>query len=168
VLVAAGNTHLFRLLLLVHVASAIVGFGALVGQSVAVARLRRFDGVEAYAVARANYAQVRVGEKFLYLLAVAGVAAVATSDGRIGFDEAWLMIAGGVYLATLAVLHGVIAPARRQLLVVLGGLAGEPVSGEAPQRVDLGPLGRRLSLGGALVDLLLVAALVLMIWQPGS
>ncbi len=167
-LVAAGDTNLFRLLVLVHVASAVVGFGALALQSLAVARLRRFDGAEAYAVARANYAQVRVGEKFLYVLAVAGVAAVAASDGRVGFDEPWLGIAGGVYLAALAVLHGWIAPARRQLLVVLGGLAGEPVSGDAPHRVDLGPLGRRLSLGGAVLDLLLVAALVLMIWQPGG
>ena len=52
--------------------------------------------------------------------------------------------------------------------ILLGGLAGEPVSNEGPLRVELGALGRRLSLGSAALDLLLVAALVLMIWQPGG
>jgi hypothetical protein len=167
VLVASGSLQLERLLVLVHVACAIVGFGALALHSLTVARLRRLDGAEAYAVARADYARARVAEKFLYVLPFAGVGAVWASDGRIGFGEAWIGAALGVYVAVLAVLHGVLGPARRRLLVLLGGLAGEPPSAEA-RRVELGLLGRRLSLGSAALDLLLVAALVLMIWQPGG
>ena len=167
-LVASGSVQLERLLTLVHVVCAVIGFGGLALHSLTVARLGRLDGAEAYAVARSDYARGRLAEKFLYVLPVAGVGAVWASDGRIGFGEAWLGIAAGVYVVALGVLHGVLGPARRRLLVLLGGLAGEPVSNEGPLRLELGALGRRLSLGSAALDLLLVAALVLMIWQPGG
>jgi hypothetical protein len=168
VLVASGSVQLERLFLAAHVACAVVGFGGLALHSLTVARLGRFDGAEAYAVARADYSRARLAEKFLYVLPVAGIGAVWASDGRIGFGEAWLGIAAGVYVVALAVLHGVLGPARRRLLVLLGGLAGEPVSTEGPRRVELGAVGRRLSLGSAVLDLLFVVALVLMIWQPGG
>lgn len=161
-------TSLYRVLVFGHVACAIVGFGALALEAVVTGRLDRFDQADAYAVARASYTSiVKVAEKFLYALPVFGIGAVLASDGQISFGTLWVSLSFVVFIAALGVLHGILNPARRRMLVLLGGLAGAKVTGavvEAPS--ELIGLGRRLRLGNALLNLTLALALVLMIWQP--
>jgi len=163
-------TSLYRVFVFGHIACAIVGFGALALEAVVTGRLDRFDGPDAYAVARASYTSiVKIAEKFLYGLPLFGIGAVAASEGRISFADPWISASFLVYFVAIGVLHGVLNPARRRMLVLLGGLAGATATGSTvePPNELLG-LGRRLRLGNALLNLTLAVALVLMIWQPGA
>ena len=166
-----GSTG-YRLLLLAHVASVIVGYGAVVFDSILGARATRMSGAEAHAVAQAGYrASVHVAQRALYLVPLAGIGVVLTHPNpEVDFSSPWVSAAFVVYVASLGVLHGLVTPARRKALVLLGELAGRPDSDNRrpPEQAQVESLGRRMQLGEALFHLLTVAALVLMIWQPGQ
>ncbi|MDH4144964.1 MAG: DUF2269 family protein [Acidimicrobiia bacterium] len=159
----------YELALVVHIVATIVGYGSTALDTVHAARTNRFQGLEAYAVARATYsASVKVAQPFLYLLVIAGVVAVLTHPGDLTFAAPWISAAFAVYLASIGLLHGVVNRARREALVLSGSLAGEHRDA-GPQSVsDLSRLGRRMVLGGIAVDLLAVIGVGLMVWQPGG
>jgi hypothetical protein len=163
----------YKLCLLAHLACVIVGYGAVALDSLTFGRTRRLEGDEAYAVAQSGYtATVKWAGRFLYGVPVFGAAAVAASDGGIEFSEAWVSAAFVVWLVGVAVLHGVVTPARRRSLVLLAELAGTRVGGPANPTTaarsgQVGSLARRIAVGQAVFNLATVAALVLMVWKPG-
>lgn len=161
----------YKLVVVLHILCAIVGFGAIALDSLYAAQTRRFRGPEAHAVAQAHYAATaKVSEPFLYALPVLGILAVllSSSGAKISMGDSWVSMSFLVYIATLGVLHGMVRPARRKALVLLGELAGAQNSGGAQpsQTATLAKLGQKLSLGSALINLLLVIAVILMVFKP--
>lgn len=195
-LAAAGGTALFRILVFLHVISALVGVGALVLEPFALGRhgylgpKSRFDDVERYAIARATLGpRARVAEQALVVTLLAGTAAVAASEGAAEYTDAWVWLTGLTALTALAVLTGLLRPARNRLLVGLGGLAGlggppgpagstgstgtaGPGAARAPvedvKRAEVLALGRRARWGCATVEVLFLLGVVLETWQPGG
>jgi hypothetical protein len=154
--------------LFLHILCVILGYGAVALDLLYTNQIRRFSGAEAHAVAAANWA---VSHKFaewaLYGVPVFGL--LIALDADISLGSPWLSASFLVYLLSLALLHGLVNPARRQALVLLGELAGvRPGSGRPAQATELGRLGRMMSLGQTLFSLLGAIALALMIWQPGG
>jgi len=150
--------------LFLHVACVIIGYGGLALDLLYTNQLRRFSGAEAQAVARANWsASHKFAEWFLYGVPVFGI--LVALDADISLGDPWLSASFLVYLLSLGVLHGLVNPARRQALVLLGELAGG--RGRQAQAAELARLGRMMSLGQTLFSLFGLIALALMIWQPG-
>jgi hypothetical protein len=164
----------YKVFLLAHLLCVVVGYGAVALDSLALARARRLEGDEAYAVAQAGYAAtVRQAGRFLYGVPIFGALAVATSDGAVSFSQAWVSGAFAVWLVGVGVLHGFVVPARRRALVLLGELAGARVASAGPtpivtaQSAQLRGDQQRIAFGQAVFNLATVVALVLMVWQPG-
>jgi hypothetical protein len=158
----------YNLSVLLHIVCVIVAYGALTIDWLSVSHQQRFHGAEAYAVAQVRYTTtIKVATRFLYGVPVFGVFAVLLSKGDISLAEAWISAALGVWIVTIAVLHGMVVPARRQMLLLLGELAGR--SDDAMSRLTsrLGTATQKAARGQALISLLTVVALVLMIWKPG-
>ena len=147
---AAVDDTSYRIVLLLHILSAIVAFAPafvhpfLASQSGDVAaeeRSRLFgwilqNGRRVYAPA-------------LIVTGLLGFALQGMSDGLWEFDQTWMILAIVVWIAMNGVVHGVIIPTERQMA------AGDESNAS------------RLNIAGPTIVVLLVVMLYLMIWKPG-
>ena len=145
--------EIYRLVLFLHIAAVIVGFGGLALNGVYGAHARQRGGSEGAAIGDANRAVTRAASMFVYLVPLFGIALVVLSDGVWAFDQLWISGSFLFYAAAAGVLGAVVVPTQRRL-----GSA----SGEAAQ------LHAKLTTATAAVNLLGVAVLMLMIWKPGA
>jgi hypothetical protein len=155
-------TGVYRLFLFLHIASAIIGFGAVVLNGVYAAQIRKRPPNEAAAIAEANTAVTKVGEYFIYAVFVFGliVAILGTKDKvhYYDFSDLWLSISMALYVVGIGVSHAVMIPTGRRINEVLRAGGGP----------EMETLGRKAALGGTFLNLLLVVILLLMVFKPGS
>lgn len=163
---------IYRIILLGHIGSAIVGFGALITHGAYHARAVRSSPTEAAALLRATAQGARMAEYGLYAVVGFGIVLIALSDDVYGYGEPWISASFVVWLLIVGLTHGLVRPARSQLLQVASSPSpvdgdGDPGQTNLVDRDDVQPLLARLAVGEATSQLLLVGALVLMIWKPG-
>ena len=145
--------EIYRLVLLLHIAAVVVGFGGIALNGLYGAQARQRGGAEGAAIGDANRAVTRGAASFVYLVPLFGIALVLLSDGIWGFDQLWISLSFLLYLVAAGLLGAVVVPTQRRI----GSASG-----------DLDRLHARLTAATAAVNLLGVALLALMIWKPGS
>jgi hypothetical protein len=179
-------------LLVLHVLSAVVGFGAifLTGVYAGLARRRADESVRRYFRPGPNWAA-----RALYAVPVLGVALVTTSHGADRFGQPWVWVSLVLWFAATALAQAVVWPGegRIQRLVGEAGPGGRPgdqasgavaheagpggrpgdqasgaVAPEAGPGVQLDDACRRVVRAAAAIDLIFVATLVLMLARPGG
>ncbi len=155
---------IYRILLLGHIASAIVGFGALIAHGGYHASAARSPAADALPLLRATDRGARVAEYGLYGVLAFGILLIALSDDVFRYREPWLVAALIIWLVIIGLVHGLVRPARTRLsdLAAVGDGDDDLADSKAAR-----PILARLALGEAGVQLLLAAALILMIWKPG-
>jgi uncharacterized membrane protein len=169
------NSGTYKFVLVLHILSAVVGFGgvflnALYGQQ---AKARR--GHEALAIAEANFLVSTVAEFFIYAVFVFGVLLVVLSDDAWTFGQFWIWSSMALFIIGLGIAHGVLRPNVRRVNRLMAELAemGAPPMGDSPggpprQVTELEERGQRVGLAGTTLNVLVVLILFLMIWKPGS
>jgi hypothetical protein len=159
----------FNILVLLHIICAVGGFGALVYRGW-VLDLARKRGAAASAGVLAVYGQVaQVGEVLIYGLVVFGIAAVAASGDHDLFKKPWVIAALVVFVAMLAVLHGLVRPAERRYRQAMLELAETPAMAppqRPPQMAEMDRLYGRIGVGMGAFNVLLLGALYLMVFKP--
>jgi len=152
----------YQAVLVVHLASAVVGFG---GSAVGTVMLRRAwaDGPDAAAAVRRSFefASNRVIDIAAYLAGIAGVVAVIV--GPWNFRQDWVTLAFVLYFAWLAIAHGALRPTGVKLTAALEAAAPQSSSERAG---EVERLRRRSELWSALSNLVIVAAIVVMVTKP--
>ena len=159
------ESALFRIILLLHIAASIVGFGGLIAHGAYHARAFR----EAAATARPLLTTTRqVGmfaEYAIYAVLPLGIVLVAISDDTFSMGDPWVSASFVVWFLMIGALHGAVRPAVKTMIeraeVLDQGTVVETDS-------DVQGAARKLMIGEASTQLLLVVALVLMIWKPGA
>ena len=166
---SSGPSVLFDLFVLLHLVCVVGGFGGIVYRAFALEAARR-RGEAATAGILDVYGQVSViAEVLIYGALVFGVAALAADHGSSIFHRVWVPIAVGVYVVMLGVLHGLVRPSEKRYRAVLLDLAqAPPVAPPArpPHLAELDRVYRRLGAGMGLFNVLLLAALYLMVFKP--
>ena len=165
---AGGDSVLFQVFLLAHIACAVGGFGGLAYRALGLDFARR-RGQGATAGVLDVYSQVSVvAEAFVYGVVVFGFATLAAAHGP-DFHRPWVPLAVAVYVIMLGLLHGVVKPTekryRRTLLALVQAPAAAPPA-RPPQLAELDSLYRRIGAGMGAFNLLLLAALYLMVFKP--
>jgi hypothetical protein len=159
----------FNIFVLLHIICAIGGFGALMYRAW-VLDLARKRGAAAAAGVIAVYGQVsQVGEVLIYGLVVFGIAAIAVSGDHSLFNQPWVIAALAVFVAMVAVLHGMVRPAERRYRQAMLELAETPAMApprRPPQMVEMDQLYRRIGIGMGAFNVLLLGALYLMVFKP--
>ena len=154
----------YRLVLLLHILSAIVGFGGVLLNGVYAARAKKRPPAEGLAVMEVNaFVSVKVAEIFIYLTAVFGLGLVGLSDKVWKFGQTWVWLAIVVYVVALGISHGLLMPRVKKLLA---GMKSAVSGGGAPP-AELAKLEPQIGAISMALDLALVVILVLMIWKPG-
>jgi hypothetical protein len=144
-------------LVVLHVLTAVVGFGAvfLTGVYAAVAR-RRADGpVRRYFRPGPNLAA-----RAIYAVPVLGVVLVTTSHGADRFAQLWVWVSVLLWVAAAALAHAVVWPGEARIQRLMAG--------PAARGPELDGACRRVARAAAAVDLVFVATIVLMVARPGG
>ena len=159
----------YKLVLVLHVLCAIVGFGAVFLNGVYGNEMKRRRGPDALAIYEANWKVSKIGEYFIYAVFVLGLALVGMSDEVWKFSQTWVWLAIVLYVVAIGLSHGVLMPSVKRIGVLMREMvaAGPPTGGPPPQAAEMEQLGKRVAATGATLDLMLIAILVLMVFKPG-
>ncbi len=162
----------FKILVLLHILCVIGGFGAVAYNALYLSLAQRRPGGGTGAVIDVNTLVSGFAELLIYAALLFGIGAVAASRSTIKFSDAWVSAAFAVYLVDVGILHGWIKRYQREYSSVVtrlesgaAGAEGGPVEVEVAQ---LKHLERRISLGWGVFNLLVVAAVYLMVFKPGG
>lgn len=160
----------FKILVLLHVLCVVGGFGALAYNGLYVSLAQRRPGGGTSAVLDINKMVSGLAEILIYAALLFGIGAVAASHKRVQFSDAWVSAAFAVYLVDVGILHGWIRPNQRRYATVVEKLEKPAAAGES-RDADVGELRRfekRVGFGWAAFNVLVVGAVYLMTFQPGS
>ncbi len=162
------NTGLWKFFLVCHVLVAIVGLGAVMLNGIYAAQAQKRQGPTGRAVSEANFFVTHVAEYFIYLIPVFGVLLVVFSDKGIKFSNTFVWAALLLYFVAIGISHAVMIPGHKKINGLLLEMEQAPPSagGPPPQVAEIQTLGKRMAPAGAVLNLLVVAILFLMVWQP--
>jgi hypothetical protein len=167
------NSGIYKFVFVLHLLAVIIGFGSVVLGGVFGAKAKARGGREGVAVGEVTYEVGRQwSEWFIYAVPIFGILLVLLSDDEIKFSEPWISWSFLLYLVGIGITHAVHLPNIRrinQLAAELasGAPAGGGTGGPPPQVAELDARGKRAAAVGAVLNLLLVAVVFLMVWQPG-
>jgi len=152
----------FDVLLIAHVASVMVGFGAILASGVQAGRgLRVKDGVPVpVALVRYYRPGPALAGRVVYLVPLLGVGLLADSRGVFGVEDLWVVLGIMCWVVAVGVAEGVLWPAERQIKRRFLARA-ELVMTPALRRQC-----RSVCLSSGLVVAIALVAIVMMVWQP--
>src|SRR5262249_11978383 len=164
----SGLSTTFKVLLVLHILSAIVGIGGVLLNGLYAAQAQKWQGPPGRAISEANYAVTSVAEKIIYLVPVFGILLVFASDDFIKFSDTFVWLSLRLFIIALGIPHSVLIPGHRKIngLLLEMEQGPPPVGGPPPQVAQIQALGKRQGGAAMVLDLLLVVILCLMIWQP--
>ena len=147
---------LFDILVALHVACAVVGFGSLALSGVYGFGTGRRRGARDLEEARRYFAAPGRLEFLILVVPFIGAAALIVQPGGRGLAQLWAGLAAAVWLVAAVALIRVIRPAELRVREALA--AGEVE--------DAARAARRVGWGATVTDLAFVVALGLMVFQP--
>ena len=148
----------YQTVLVLHLVGAVVGFG---GSALGTVMLRRAwaEGPDAAAAVRRAYefASNRLTDLAAYLAGIAGLVAVLI--GPWNFRQGWVTIGFVLYFAWAAIAHGALRPTGAKL--------AEAMDAGPERSVDAERLRKRVELWSMASNLVIVAAIAVMVTKPG-
>ena len=163
----------YRIVLLLHILCAIVGFGTVILNGLYGREAKRRPGPGGLAITEANLTVSGIAEYFIYAVFILGLALVGMSDNLWTFGQTWIWLAIVLYLVGIGVSHGILFPNAKRMkelsaeLVAGGPPPADAPPGPPPQVAEMEQRGKTLGAASTFLHLLLVGILVLMIWKPG-
>lgn len=159
---AVPTGALYSILLLVHVAVAVVGFGAVVLTGVQAGRARRGPGQPgAEAVRRYFRPGVNWAGRALYAVPVVGVALVADSGGAFDASDGFVVAGLVLWLMATVLAEALVWPAERRIQAVVTERWDDPAVRPTLERDCLVARAAAAVVAGAFV-----AAVVVMVGKP--
>jgi predicted integral membrane protein DUF2269 len=165
---APGHFDFYTFVLFVHIASAVIAFGATFAYPLIELTLARAD---LRALPAWHEAQNQVGFKLItpgaIVLLASGIYMVSTDRWK-GVGGLWFGAAGAIVVILLGLGHGFFAPnARKRRDQARADLeAGAAERGQMSDAYEA--LSKRVMPVGMLSSLLVLTALLLMVWKPGA
>ena len=174
-LVGAVNDDAYRIVLILHILCAIIGFGAVFLNGIYGAQAKARSGAEGLAIMEANFKVSRIGEYFIYAVFLLGFALVQMSDDVFKFSQTWLWLALAVYVIALGISHGLLIPRVKKMIALMRELvdagpagAGAGPAGPPPQAAQLEALGKQVAVFTGSLNVMLIVIVFLMVWKPGG
>lgn len=164
----------YKLLLYLHILSAIIGFGGVLLNGLYASRARKRPPAEALAVMEVNtFVSLRVAEIFIYLTGIFGLGLIGVSDDVWEYTDGWILWAIILYVVSLVVSLALLQPKVRQLVALQREMVhtmadGGVPAGPPPQAALLEKLGPQIGALSGVLHLSFAVILVLMVWKPGA
>jgi uncharacterized membrane protein len=167
------NSGIYKFVLVLHILSAIVGFGAVLLNGIYGQQARSRRGSEGLAITEANFLVSRIAQFFIYAVFVFGVLLVVLSDKTWSFSDSWIVAAIVLYVLGIGLSHALLMPNVRRIiglqeeLLAMGPPPAATAGSQPPaQVIELEERGRLVGRVSAVLQLDLVLILMLMVWGP--
>jgi len=173
VTIAAINSGAYKLVLVLHLLSVIVGLGTVFLNAIYGAQAKSRRGAEGLAIAQANLKVTEIAQYVIYTIPIFGIALVFMSktDGIeiFKFSQTWVWLSLVLYIVAIGLSHAILLPAVKRMQVLMGEViaAGPPTEGPPPQAAEMEQLGKRIPPVGATLNLLVIVIVALMVFKPG-
>ena len=166
------NSGIYKFLLVLHLITVVVGFGAVMLNGVYAARANKAGGREGVAISEANtFVSDRVAELFIYAVPILGILLILVSDDVWGFDQTWISLSFLLYIIGIGLSHGLLRPTVKRLNALTAQLAAAgpmpSAGGPPPEVAEVEALGKRAGAVGAVLNVIVVLVIFLMVWKPG-
>ena len=164
---APDHFDFYTLVLFLHVASAVIAFGATFAFPLVDLTIRRVD---LRALPVWHEAQNQIGMKlitpFATLILISGIyMAVDRWDKFGGF---WFSAAGVIVIVLLGLGHGFFAPTGRKMRDRASADLAAGAAERGTMSADYEALAARMRVVGIFASMLVLLALLLMVWKPGA
>jgi len=159
----------YHILVMLHLLCVIGGFGALAYNALYMSLAQRRPAGGTGAIIEVNALVSGLAELLIYAALLFGIGAVASSHSTVKFSQGWVSAAFGVYIAVIAVLHGWIKRHQRLYAALVARLeSGADPSNREKDVAELKGLEKRVGFGWGVFNVLVIAAVYLMVFKPGS
>jgi uncharacterized membrane protein len=168
-----ANSGIYKFVLVLHLMSAIIGFGSVFLFGVFGVKAKARGGREGLAITETTVDVAKNwSEWFIYAVPVLGILLVLLSDDLYKFSQSWISLSFLLYIVAVGISHAVHFPNLRRMNELMAQLTagGPPAGGQGgppPQVVELEARGKRAGAVGAVLNLLVVVIVFLMVWKPG-
>ena len=105
----------YKIVLLLHILCAIVGFGTVFLNGLYGAEAKRRPGRGGLAIQEANLFVSKIAEYFIYAVFILGIGLVSMSDDASKFSQTWIWLAMLLYIVGIGVSHGVLFPNAKKM-----------------------------------------------------
>ncbi|MBA3267444.1 MAG: DUF2269 family protein, partial [Acidimicrobiia bacterium] len=142
------NSGIYKLLLVLHILAAIIGFGSVFLAGVFASKAQARGGREGLAVTEVlvDVAE-HWSEWFIYAVPLLGISLILVSDDAWKFSQTWISMSFLLYIIALGLSHGVHFPNLKRMNALGAELvAGGPApagGGPPPQVAELEARGKR-------------------------
>ena len=155
------DSGIYKLVLVLHILTAIIGFGGMFIAGFYGAEARNRPGREGLAVAETTLKVTdRIPTVAVYLVPILGILLILLSDDTWKFSEAWISLSLLLYIVLVALAVTVQVPAIRKMVAVRQGADGaQPLQMQAEEK--------KVATVGGIVNLLWIVVLFLMVFKPG-
>ncbi|MEX2255534.1 MAG: DUF2269 family protein [Acidimicrobiia bacterium] len=169
-MLAAFGSDAYKIVLVLHILCAIVGFGAVFLNGIYGQQAKSRKGPEGLAISQANFLVSEIGTYFIYAVFVLGIVLVLIGDNVFDFGQTWIWLSMALFLAAIGVSHGLLRPKVRRMQALMEEMiaSGPPVGGPPPQAAEMETLGKALGIIGPALDITLIVILFLMVFKPGG
>jgi hypothetical protein len=163
----------FKVVLVLHLLTVVIGFGGITLIGFVGASSQRYPGPAGQAVFDTSQRLGKVAEYFIYAVPVFGIALlfISTTNGNhvYWWDQAWVSASLLIYILTIGFVHSLHLPNLKKMgeLMAEMNASPPPSGGPPPQVAELQERGKRAGLYGAISNLAWVVVLILMVWKPG-
>ncbi|HET7523779.1 MAG TPA: hypothetical protein VFJ79_06510 [Acidimicrobiales bacterium] len=159
----------YHVLVMLHLLCVIGGFGALAYNALYMSLAQRRPTGGTGAILEVNTLVSGLAELLIYAALVFGIGAVASSHSTVKFSQAWVSAALGVYIAAVGVLHGWIKRHQRLYASIVAKLeSGADPATREKDVAELMGLEKKVGFGWGVFNALVIAAVYLMVFKPGS
>lgn len=157
------GSAVYKIILLLHILATVVGLGGVITHGFYNARAFRGPSRTAGEVLAATRGVTKYADWAVYAILPLGIVLVSVSDKAYTFADPF--VSGGflVWILLVGAMHGAIRPAVAKLADRANALPADTV---LSTDAEAEAASRRLMLGEAACELLLVVALFLMVFKP--
>ena len=170
---AAVNSAAFKVVLALHLVTAIIGFGGVFILGFVGAASQRRQGTEGQAVFDTAQDLSKVAEYFIYAVPLFGIALlfISTTHGThvYWWDQTWVSLSLVIYIFAIGFVHGALRPNLRRMSELMAEVNAGPstTGGPPPQVAELEARGKRAGINGGIANLTWIVIVILMVWKPG-
>jgi hypothetical protein len=169
-MIAAFGSDAYKIVLVLHILCAIIGFGAVFLNGIYGAQAAQAKGTDGLAITRANFLVSGIAEYFNYAGFLLGGVLGFIGDSVFEFGQSGVWRSMVLYLIAIAIAHVILTPAVKRISALQEEIVSgpPPAGGPPPQVAEIERVGKRLAVAGPLLDLMMIVILVLMTFKPGG
>ncbi len=157
------DSGIYKVVLVLHLVTAIIGFGGVVVTGYFGAQAAARKGREGAAIGEVVDKAYTFSEWFIYAVPVLGIVLVLVSEDVFAFSQLWVSLSFVLYIAAIGIFHALHLPTVRRINAILQETGG----GSEASAGELDRLGTKAGMAGGLLNLITAAIVVLMVFKPG-